>query len=95
MSRSHFSFSYPNLFTIIFSLILIGLGIGFTMGTPLNYMMLEKTRQEESNSALATLSLIRSLGTAIAPAIMVGFIAHASLAIQVKVMQQLPNQVTS
>ncbi len=85
--------NYPNLFTVIFSLILIGLGIGFTMGTPLNYMMLDNTRQEESNSALATLSLIRSIGTAIAPAIMIGFIAHAGLSVQANVMQQLPNQV--
>lgn len=85
--------NHPNLFTVIFSLILIGLGIGFTMGTPLNYMMLDNTRQEESNSALATLSLIRSIGTAIAPAIMIGFIAHAGLSVQADVMKQLPNQV--
>jgi EmrB/QacA subfamily drug resistance transporter len=84
---------HPNLFTVIFSLVLIGLGIGFTMGTPLNYMMLDNTSPVESNSALATLSLIRSIGTAIAPAIMIGFIAHAGLSVQANVMQQLPNQV--
>jgi EmrB/QacA subfamily drug resistance transporter len=84
----------PNLFNVITSLVLIGLGIGFTMGTPLNYMMLENTRQEDSNSALATLSLIRSIGTAIAPAIMIGFIAHAGLSVQANVMQQLPSEIT-
>lgn len=30
------------------------------MGTPLNYMMLQNTDDEESNSALATLSLVRN-----------------------------------
>jgi predicted MFS family arabinose efflux permease len=32
---------YPGLITVIVSLMLIGLGMGFTIGAPLNYMMLE------------------------------------------------------
>lgn len=86
--------SYPNWPNVVFSLILIGLGLGFTIGTPLNYMMLENTRAEESNSSLATLSLIRSIGTAIAPAIMIGFIANAGMNVQPEVMKQLPTQIT-
>ena len=78
------------MLTVIISLVLIGLGMGFTIGTPLNYMMLENTRPEESNSALATLSLVRSIGTAIAPAIMVGFLAHAGLTVGDKIMAILP-----
>jgi len=85
--------NYPSMLTVVISLILIGLGIGFTMGTPLNYMMLDNTKPEESNSALATLSLIRSIGTAIAPAIMIGFIAHAGMAVQPNVMKLLPSEV--
>lgn len=72
----------PNLATVVISLILLGIGMGFTMGTPLNYMMLQKTDEKEANSSLATLSLVRSIGTAIAPAIMVAFIAHATIGIQ-------------
>jgi hypothetical protein len=68
--------------------------MGFTMGTPLNYMMLDNTKKEESNSALATLSLIRSIGTAIAPAIMIGFIAHAGVGIQPKIMALLPTEIS-
>jgi prophage DNA circulation protein len=64
------------------------------MGTPLNYMMLENTDENQSNSALATLSLVRSIGTAIAPAIMVGFIAHAGGLVQTKVMNLLPKEVS-
>lgn len=84
----------PNLITVVVSLILLGLGMGFTMGTPLNYMMLQKTDDSEANSSLATLSLVRSIGTAIAPAIMVAFIAHAGMGMQDRLMDEMPNQVT-
>lgn len=86
--------SHPSTLTVVISLILIGIGVGFTMGTPLNYMMLSNTKESESNSALATLSLVRSLGTAVAPAIMVGFIAHAGANIQDEIMKNLPNTIT-
>lgn len=84
---------YPSMLTIFISLMFVGLGIGFTMGTPLNYMMLDNTKKEESNSALATVSLIRSIGTTIAPAIMIGFIAHAGTSIQGNIMPLLPSEV--
>lgn len=86
--------SYPNTANVIISLILVGLGIGFTMGTPLNYMMLDNTKKEEANSALAAVSLIRSIGTAIAPAIMIGFISHAGMNLQGNVMALLPEEVS-
>jgi EmrB/QacA subfamily drug resistance transporter len=85
---------YPNLLTVVISLIFIGIGMGFTIGTPLNYMMLENTSKEESNSALATLSLVRSIGTAIAPAIMIGFLANAGLSIQANVQNILPKEIS-
>ncbi len=88
-----FATNYPNMITVSVSLILIGLGMGFTIGTPLNYMMLENTKKEESNSALATLSLIRSVGTVIGPAIMIGFISHAGMNVQSNVMSLLPKEV--
>lgn len=81
---------FVNLINVIISLIIIGFGLGLTMGTPLNYMMLQNTSDEESNSALATLSLVRSIGTAIAPAIMVGFIVHAAGGMQTALMDTLP-----
>lgn len=87
--------NYPSTLTVVISLVLMGLGIGFTMGTPINYMMLDNTKVEESNSALATVSLIRSIGTAVAPAIMVGFIAHAGLSVQTNVMNLLPKEVNA
>jgi EmrB/QacA subfamily drug resistance transporter len=86
--------NYPSLLNVVISLILVGLGVGFTMGTPLNYMMLDNTKTEEATSALATISLIRSIGTSIAPAIMVGFLSHAGMSVQGNIMALLPNEVT-
>lgn len=85
--------NHPSTLTVVISLILIGLGMGFTIGTPLNYMMLENTKKEESNSALAALSLIRSVGTVIGPAIMIGFISHAGANIETNVRGLFPTQI--
>ena len=83
----------PSLLNVVVSLIFLGLGMGFTMGTPINYMMLAKTNDAEANSALATLSLVRSIGTAVAPAIMVAFLAHAGTTIQDRITPILPGEV--
>ena len=85
----------PSMLSVVVALALLGLGLGFSVGSPLNYMMLEQTRTEESNSALATLSLIRSIGTTIAPAIMVGFLAHSGTLVQDQLTSLLPTQVTA
>ena len=85
---------YPNIVNVCVMLALTGAGLGFTMGTPLNYMMLQNAKDEESNSALATLSLVRSMGTAVAPAIMVAFVAHAGLSMQDNIMAVLPDEVS-
>lgn len=84
----------PNVFTVVGSLVLIGLGMGFTMGTLINYMMLQKTDDSESNSALATLSLVRSMGTAVAPAIIVAFVASAGVGMQSAITDALPKSVS-
>jgi len=83
----------PNIVSVVTSLMLLGLGLGFTIGAPVNYMMLENIKDSEASSGLATLSLIRSIGTSIAPAIMVGFIAHAGLSVQTDLMAVMPDQI--
>ena len=85
---------FMGILNVILSLVVIGFGLGLTMGTPLNYMMLQNTSDAESNSALATLSLVRSIGTAVAPAIMVGFIVHAASGLQTGLMDILPKEAT-
>lgn len=84
----------PSLTSVLVSLGLIGLGLGFVVGSPLNYMMLERTTKAESASALGTLSLVRSIGTTLAPAIMVGFIANGATGLQDSVTAELPVKVS-
>ncbi|MBP8639352.1 MAG: MFS transporter [Oscillospiraceae bacterium] len=83
----------PSMATVIISLMLLGFGMGFTIGAPVNYMMLENVNEKEANSGLATLSLIRSIGTSIAPAIMVGFLAYAGTSVQAKLMPLMPDVI--
>ena len=80
----------PTMPAVLTGLFLMGCGMGFTMGTPLNYMVLSIVPKEESSSALSTLSLIRSIGTAISPALMIGFIANAGAGLQTTLMDALP-----
>lgn len=69
---------YPSVFTMCLSLGIVGLGMGFTMGTPLNYMMLQNVPEAQSSSGIATLALVRQIGTTVAPALLVGFISNGS-----------------
>jgi len=85
----------PSWWSVCTTLALLGLGLGFTVGSPLNYMMLERTRAEESNSALATLSLVRSIGTTLAPAFLIGFLAHAGTQLQDALVAELPTSVAA
>ena len=45
------------------------------MGAPTNYMILENTSPAESGSAIATIALVRQIGTTVAPAILLGFVS--------------------
>ena len=67
----------PSPATLIIGLAIIGGGMGLAMGAPTNYMILENTKPEESTSAIATITLIRQIGTSIAPALFVGLINSA------------------
>lgn len=71
---------------VFIGLALMGLGVGFTMGAPLNYLVLQAVPKEESATGLATMSLMRSIGLAISPSVMIGFIVEAGKNIQPKLM---------
>lgn len=83
----------PSIVSVMTSLALIGLGLGFVVGSPLNYMMLQATDAAESATALGTVSLVRSIGVTLAPAIMVGFIAHGVAELQTALTAVLPTSV--
>ena len=64
----------PSFATFVIGLAIVGAGMGMSMGAPTSYMILENTDKAESSSAIATITLIRQIGTSIAPAIYVGLI---------------------
>jgi len=67
----------PSLLTLVAGLAVVGAGMGLAMGAPTKYMILENVSKYESTSAIATITLIRQIGTSIAPAIFVGLISSS------------------
>lgn len=95
LSLAFWAVPYPSWTSVSITLALVGLGMGFFMGSPLNYMMLDHSSEKESSSGLATLSLIRSIGTTLAPAIMAGFLTQAGISLQPALMNELPKEINS
>lgn len=81
---------YPGLLSTSISIFVMGLGLGFLMGAPLTYLVLHLVPETDANSGQATLSLIRSLGITLAPAILVGLLATALGGLSGKIMAALP-----
>ena len=67
----------PSFATFVAGLAVVGAGMGMAMGAPTNYMILENTDKRDSTSAIATITLIRQIGTTVAPAIYIGLITSA------------------
>ena len=65
----------PSFATLVFGLAIVGVGMGMAMGAPTNYMILENSGKTDSTSAIATVTLVRQIGTSVAPALFIGFIA--------------------
>lgn len=81
---------HPGIISTSLSIFVMGLGLGFLMGAPLTYLILHLIPESDANSGQATLSLIRSLGTTLAPAILVGLLATAMGGLSGKVMDAMP-----
>ncbi len=78
-----------NFAGLLMGLSIMGVGIGFTLGAPLNYMILKSVDSKNSASALANLSLMRSIGVTVAPNLMVGFLIQAGKNLQSNLTQTL------
>lgn len=81
---------HPGIISTSLSIFVMGLGLGFLMGAPLTYLILHLIPESDANSGQATLSLIRSLGTTLAPAILVGLLATAMGGLSGKAMEAMP-----
>ncbi|WP_347550156.1 MFS transporter [Pseudalkalibacillus hwajinpoensis] len=75
-----FVFAADGWIMLSIGMIFAGVGIGFTMGTPLNYIILELTPDQEAGAALSLVSLFRSIGTSLGPVVLAGFIAASGAA---------------
>lgn len=78
--------SHPNFIGLFIGLAFMGLGMGFSMGTPVNYLMLTFVDKSESSTGQSTVSLIRSIGVTISPNLLITFIAKAGQETQTKIM---------
>lgn len=78
---------FLNFASVLAGLALMGLGVGFTMGAPLNYLVLKNVPAKESASGLAAMSLMRSMGLAVSPGLLVGFIVNGARNVQPRLME--------
>ncbi|QQE78072.1 MFS transporter [Alicyclobacillus sp. SO9] len=67
---------------------LVGLGVGVTLGAPLNFLITEKVPQNKS-TALGMLSLVREIGLTLGPTIYAGFLTRGMALFPEKLMQNL------
>lgn len=68
------SSTVPSVATLVIGLAIMGLGLGFCMGAPVNYMLLENVRREEINSAMGVSALVRQIASSISPVIYISFV---------------------
>jgi EmrB/QacA subfamily drug resistance transporter len=67
----------PNFTNLTIGLAFMGIGMGFTMGTPVNYLMMSLVKPEEISMGQSTVSLLRSIGVAVSPNLLINFISDA------------------
>ncbi|MDQ0148542.1 MFS transporter [Eubacterium multiforme] len=79
-----------NMVVLLIGLAIMGAGMGLTMGTPLNYLMQTYVAKENAASAQSTLSLIKSIGIAVSPNILINFIAEAGDKMPTEIMKVMP-----
>ena len=90
LTLAYYSNHFASISPLMIGLVLMGVGMGLTMGTPLNYLMQSYVNSSEVASAQSTLSLIRSIGVTISPNILINFIADAGRTIPSKIQAIMP-----
>ena len=74
--------SNMNFINILIGVALMGFGVGFTLGAPLNYLVLQTVPENEAATGLATMSLIRSMGATLSPGLLIGFVVNSAKDLQ-------------
>jgi EmrB/QacA subfamily drug resistance transporter len=73
---------------------LIGFGMGLTIGAPLNYLILGVVKPHEAASGISTVSLMRSIGTTVAPNFFAQYLVSAGSKINLELKDQMPELTT-
>lgn len=75
------------MFALVVSLLFMGAGIGFTMGAPLNYLIIQNVPEEETLTGFAILALFRTIGSTLGPTMLVAFVTRAVYTIPEKIQK--------
>ncbi|MGL4991821.1 MAG: MFS transporter [Paraclostridium sp.] len=93
IGSAYFAFvtaNYPSLINLLVGIGILGFGFGFTFATPLNYLMLALVPESEATMGQSTVALVRSIGVAIGPNLLVNFISNAAQNVPNKIMSVMP-----
>lgn len=82
--------NYPNFINLTIGLIFMGIGMGFTMGTPINYLMMSLVKPEEISMGQSTVSLLRSIGVAVSPNLLINFVSEAGRNVPGEIQKVMP-----
>ncbi|WP_373598536.1 MFS transporter [Paraclostridium bifermentans] len=81
----------PNFINLTIGLAFMGIGMGFTMGTPVNYLMMSLVKPEEISMGQSTVSLLRSIGVAVSPNLLINFVSDAGRKVPGAIEKVMPH----
>lgn len=82
--------NHPNFTNLTVGLVFMGIGMGFTMGTPINYLMMSLVKPEEISMGQSTVSLLRSIGVAVSPNLLINFVSDAGRNVPAAIQKVMP-----
>ena len=85
----------PTFMNLAFGIAFMGLGMGFTIGTPINYLMMTLVNGDEVSIGQSTVSLFKSMGVAISPNLLVNFVSDAGQRVPKEIGKVLPKLPTN
>lgn len=83
--------NHPNFINLTIGLAFMGIGMGCTMGTPVNYLMMSLVKPEEISMGQSTVSLLRSMGVAISPNLLINFVSEAGRNVPSAIEKVMPH----
>lgn len=83
--------NHPNFINLTIGLAFMGVGMGCTMGTPVNYLMMSLVKPEEISMGQSTVSLLRSMGVAISPNLLINFVSEAGRNVPSAIEKVMPH----